>query len=263
MTDSSGPLRPRVLVTRPAGQADSLCAAVEARGCKVYSQPLLELRPLASLSPAQQQRIVDLDLYQHVIFISANAVRFGMDCIEDYWPQLPVGLNWYAVGERTARLLEDFGLEPITPGAAMSSEGLLALPGLQAVADQRVLIVKGEGGRATLCEELSGRGARVDELACYRRCRPDIPPGELGVKLERWRIQLVMISSGEGFANMQALLSSQETTKFTHVCLIVPSERVARMVREAGYDRVVIAENASDAAMLRALEEWQARESSE
>jgi uroporphyrinogen-III synthase len=69
-----------------------------------------------------------------------------------------------------------------------------------------------------------------------------------------------MISSGEGLANMQALLSPQETSKFRDIHLIVPSPRVAEMARAAGFERVIVAENASDKAMVSALETWQARE---
>jgi uroporphyrinogen-III synthase len=65
-----------------------------------------------------------------------------------------------------------------------------------------------------------------------------------------------MISSGEGLANLQALLRWPETTKFRHICVIVPSERIARMALKAGFEQVVTAENASDVAMLHALEEW-------
>jgi len=68
---------------------------------------------------------------------------------------------------------------------------------------------------------------------------------------------LVMISSGEGLANMLALLSPEETTKFSHITLMVPSPRVAQIARQAGFSSVVIAENASDSAMLRALAAWQ------
>jgi uroporphyrinogen-III synthase len=39
--------------------------------------------------------------------------------------------------------------------------------------------------------------------------------------------------------------------------LIVPSARVAAMARDAGFDQVVTAENASDEAMLSALRTWQ------
>lgn len=249
--------KPAVLVTRPGGQADDLAAAVAAAGYPVYQQPLLQLQALPELAPAQRELVLELDRYQHVIFISGNAVRFGMSWIENYWPQLPLGPAWYAIGEATAQLLRDHGVAAITPGNSMTSEGLLAQPRLRDVAGQRVLIVKGQGGRSTLRDVLSQRGARVDELACYRRCPPDIAPGELCSKLSEWGIALVMISSGEGLANMLALLSPQETTKFMSITLVVPSDRVAHMAREAGFNRVVTAENASDGAMMRALEKWQ------
>ena len=247
-----------VLVTRPAGEAaEILCTALEAAGYVPHSQPLLELQSLESLEAPRRQKLLDLDLYQHVIFISANAVRFGMERIEDYWPQLPAGLNWYAIGAATAALLERYGIEAITPGSNMSSEGLLAVPQLHYVQDQRVLVVKGEGGRDTLARELAQRGARVDELPCYRRSRPTLPEGVLARKLADGNIAAIMISSGEGLENLRVLLSPAETTNFKHLCIIVPSPRVARMAREAGFDQVVTAENASDAAMLCALEEWQ------
>lgn len=247
---------PAILVTRPAGQAAGLCRALAERGYRVFHQPLLELEALEDVPPSQRRQLLDLDNYQHVIFISANAVRHGMERIADYWPQLPVGLNWYAVGEATATLLTEYGVQVCAPGEAMNSEGLLALEPLQSVAGERVLIVRGEGGRSLLREELARRGARVDELACYRRKCPHLGPGELARQLEKSGIQLILISSGEGLLNLQALLSPQETTKFSHISLVVPSPRVAAMAHKAGFDRVITAGNASDPAMLRALEEW-------
>lgn len=246
-----------VLVTRPAGEAsDSLCAAVTALGYEAVSQPLLELHGLPEVSPAQRQILLDLDRYQHVIFISTNAVRFGLAQIENYWPQLPVGLNWYAIGGATRALLERFGIAAITADK-MTSEALLATAQLQNVRGQRVLIVKGEGGREVLQQELARRDASVDVLACYRRQRTQLPAGKLADSIVQKRIGTVLISSGEGLANFEVLLRPAETTKFRHLSIIVPSDRVARMARVAGFDQVVTAENASDAAMLRALEERQ------
>jgi uroporphyrinogen-III synthase len=246
----------RVLVTRPAGQAQGLCAMLEAAGYRTYHQPLLELQALPELPAPQRQWVLELDRYQHIVFISGNAVHFGMACIEDYWPQLPVGLTWYAIGESTAAQLASRGVAAVTPGAAMTSEGLLAVEQLQSVTGQRILIVKGEGGRATLREELTRRGARVEELACYRRCAPDLAPGELAARLGGWHIEVALISSGEGLSNLLALLSVPETTKFKDISLIVPSQRVAAMAHEAGFEQVATAANASDGAMLRALQEW-------
>ena len=251
---------PAVLVTRPKGQAGPLCESLARVGFQPWHQPLLELRPLSGLAGAERQKILDLDLYQHVIFISANAVRFGMGLIEDYWPQLPAGLNWYAIGGSTARLLADRGLEPITPGREMSSEGLLAVPSLAAVGGERVLIIKGQGGRDTLRKQLSMRGARVDELACYRRSCPQLPPGEMGEILAGRQIKAILLSSGEGLDNLLALLSGEETTKFKDIVLVVPSLRVEKMAREAGFMQVFTAANASDEEMLAALQQWRCGE---
>jgi uroporphyrinogen-III synthase len=249
--------KPAVLVTRPEGQAADLCAAVSAAGYEVHSQPLLQLRAPPELAPPQRERVVNLDRYQHIIFISGNAVRFGMALIEGHWPRLPAGPIWYAIGSATSSLLQQHGVTALTPRDGMTSEALLALPQLGDVAGQRVLLIKGEGGRETLREELGRRGARVDELACYRRSCPALAPGELAAKLSRWNIGLIMISSGEGLANLLSLLSPQETSKFRSITFLVPSERVAQMAGTAGFFRVVTAENASDGAMLRALEAWQ------
>jgi uroporphyrinogen-III synthase len=247
----------RVLVTRPAGEAaDALSAALVAEGYEAFSQPLLELTAAPQLTGVQRHMLQELDHYQHIIFVSANAVRFGMPWLEDYWPQLPVGINWYGIGDATAKSLARWDIQAITPGKSMTSEGLLALPYLLNVEGQRILIIKGEGGRDALRSELFKRGALVDELACYSRSLPDLPTGYLSSRIEQWGIDVVLLSSGEGLANLLLLLSPLETTKFKPVSLIVPSERAADMARDMGFDRVITAENASDGAMLRALQEW-------
>ena len=245
---------PCVLVTRPAGEAaDTLCEALASEGYQAYSQPLLTLQGLSDIPPEQRGFLQRLDEYQHVIFVSTNAVRFGMERIEMYWPQLPTGLRWYAVGDATARCLADFGIEAYTPDRDMSSEGLLAMPALQTVDDQRVLIVKGEGGRDTLRSELTLRGTRVDELACYRRGPPEVSRDVLLRQLSDWGIDIILVSSGEGLSNLRLLLTRAETTKLK---IIVPSQRIERMALDAGCRQVFVADNASDAAMLRALGAW-------
>ncbi|KGE04019.1 uroporphyrinogen-III synthase [Pseudohaliea rubra] len=247
---------PTVLVTRPAGQADSLCGRLEAAGFAVVRQPLLALEPFAGLPAAQRRLVQELDRFQHCIFISSNAVRFGLELLQRAWPRWPAGVACYAVGDSTAAALRDAGLSVRTPGADMTSEGLLALPALCAVTGQRVLIVKGEGGRQALRETLGSRGAEVEELACYRRVAPAVDGAALAERLQHDAVRLILISSGEALANLTALLKPRETHKLADITLVVPSARVAEDAVSAGWQQPVVAANAADDAMLAAAQRW-------
>ena len=249
--------RASVLVTRPSGAAAPLCEALICRGYTAHQQALLELHELAENPPEIETCIDSLQHYQHLIFISGNAVHFGMQAILARRQRLPQGLSVYAIGQTTASLLESFGLSVICAGAEMTSESLLALESLQQVQGQKILIIKGQGGRTALRDTLSARGAEVDELACYQRKCPQLPRGELAAKIAQWNIDVVLLSSGEGFCNMLTLLSPDETINLYAKPLIVPSGRVAQMARDAGFTAVHEAKNATNAAMLEMVEQLQ------
>jgi uroporphyrinogen-III synthase len=175
-----------------------------------------------------------------------------MALIDDFWPQLPAGPKWYTVGASSARLLRGYGVDVIQPEGDMSSEGLLSLPALQSVDSDRVLIVKGEGGRTLLRDSLESRGARVEELAVYRRLRPEYDEGELGKRILQSGCECILISSGEGLHNMVSLLDEESLVRVRLLVLVVPGERVADQAREAGFGRIIIADNATDVAMVAA-----------
>ncbi|MFK8043369.1 uroporphyrinogen-III synthase [Congregibacter sp.] len=246
----------RVLVTRPAGQADSLITALGDAGFTPLHMPMLQIDALDPLPGAQRQRVLDLDLYTHVIFVSANAARLGMAQIQDYWPQLPAGQTFWAVGESTAMCLQAEGLEVSRPEQDMSSEGLLAMPGLSDLRLQRVLIVKGEGGRRFLEEQLRARGATVDSLECYRRGYAAHDALECQKLVLGREPALILISSGEGLERLTGLLQPEEHTNLAVTTLLVPSERVAEQALILGWKNVKCADNASDSAMLAAATAW-------
>jgi uroporphyrinogen-III synthase len=247
---------PRVLVTRPAGQADGLLAALRAGGWQVAHLPLIAIEALDPLPPAARQRILDLDRYAHVIFVSANAARIGLEHMLDLWPQWPAQQRYWAVGASTAATLEAAGLRADSPASDMSSEGLLAMPGLVDVGGEACLLVRGEGGRTKIADTLRERGARVDELPCYRRDAVEYGQADMDELLRGGPIDLLLVSSGEGLEQLSRLLRPREGTNLAGTTLIAPSPRVASRARELGWRRVDIAENASDQAMLLAAERW-------
>jgi uroporphyrinogen-III synthase len=247
---------PGVLVTRPEGQADGLIRGLQAAGCRPVHLPLLRIEAIDPLPGPMRQIVQDLDRYDHVLFISANAARCGLACLDEFWPQGPAGQRYWAVGQSTAAVLEARGLEVDRPESDMTSEGLLAMPGLADLRNQRCLIVRGEGGREHLAAELRKRGAQVDALVCYRRAAMEHDTQELKARIGDQPVDVVLISSGEGVEHLSRLLRNREQSNLAGATLFAPSDRVAALARDLGWPRVRAVENASDAAMLAAVKQW-------
>ncbi|MEO0437939.1 MAG: uroporphyrinogen-III synthase [Pseudomonadota bacterium] len=245
-----------MVVTRPEQQSRSLVSALEAAGFSVLRLPMLRVEAIEPLAPASKKTVYDLDLFEHLIFVSANAAHFGLECFSDVWPQHPEGQIFWAVGEATAQVLEKKGFTAVRPKTDMSSEGLLALPGLQEVSGQRILIVKGEGGRGLLATTLENRGARVSELHAYRRSSVSHDSRVWIRRLDEEVPTLLLISSGEGVELLSRLLQPREHTNLADHVVIAPSPRVAKLANELGWRQVRTVANAADACMLSAAEEW-------
>jgi uroporphyrinogen-III synthase len=184
------------------------------------------------------------------IFISANAVRFGLPQLGPELARYPE-LTVIAVGNKTRDTLEAEGIHAEVPVRA-DSEGLLEMPALSAPDLRDVVIVKGEGGRELLASELTRRGARVTEWACYRRCWPDVDVSDLA---EIGAGLVFQASSGEMLSRLSELLAGEGQTDLFQSSIIVPSGRVASLAKEAGWGQVILAEDASDDAFMLALKQ--------
>ena len=234
-----------VVLTRPQADSERLSQALQDEGFQTRVMPIMTIEAMPAAELALAPSFCDDTL---CIFISANAVRFGL-------PQLGPELAAYpeltviAVGNKTRDTLEAEGIHAEVPARA-DSEGLLEMPALSAPDSRDVVIVKGEGGRELLASELTRRGARVTEWACYRRCWPDVDVSglaELGAGL------VFQASSGEMLSRLTALLAGEGQADLFQSPIIVPSGRVASLATEAGWGQVILAEDASDDAFMRAL----------
>lgn len=231
--------------TRPAPQADALSAALRAAGAAVVELPLIHITPL-ELSAAENCALMDLDRYDGVFFISGNAAHLGLRAADNFWPQWPHQLPAFAVGERTAHILRDAALIVSVP-AQENSEGLLALPALQAVSDKKFLLCKGEGGRELLARTLRERGARVDEIALYRRELSAVAADFFCA--DNINAHAVIFTSPDAMRHWQTIAGAHAIVPWW----LVVSERMAVQARAAGA-RVVVAQGANNAAILAALE---------
>ena len=240
------------LVTRPAGQGAALASAIRAAGGEALECPLLDILPLP-LEAATLARL--LTESSTAIFISTNAVAAALAAVREAGLVWPPGLRALAVGSATRDALIRAGIAAQAgEGTAMNSEELLCHPALAQMQGQGILIFKGEGGRELLAEALRARGARVEECALYRRSLPDGASALLETLLDSHRVNTFLASSGETLAHLLGLLGRMPAGKVpTEACFVVPGERVAAEARHRVPAPVVMARNASDAAMLEAL----------
>lgn len=243
----------RILVTRPVHQAGEQVQLLQQQGAEAVLLPVLEITPTAEDSPEYQilkSRILDLDLYQKIIFISANAVHYGCELIDQYWPQLPIGIQWLAIGKQTASAMELNQIKALHPVNGYDSEALLASEHLQEVAGERILIMRGRGGREKLAQELTRRGAKVDYADLYDRSCPDYTPLDISSTIGSLPLDAILITSGEALQNLTSVLSAYRVTQTP---VVVPGNRVAQLAKQQGYTQITVANGPDSKAMVQSI----------
>lgn len=238
-----------IVVTRPRDQAAGLARRIEQLGGKPLLFPLLQID--AADAQTLREQLAHLQQTDLAIFISPNAVRYGMAAIRAAGGP-PPGLRFAAVGEGSAKALREQGIEQIiVPAERFDSEGLLALPQLQQVTGLRVMILRGDGGRELLGDELKARGATVEYLTCYLRSKAALDPAAL----QAAQPDALTVTSSEALAHFSAQLAAAHLDKLTALPLFVPHPRIAEAARQQGWRQVVVTGSGDD-GLLSGLIAW-------
>jgi uroporphyrinogen-III synthase len=248
----------RVLVTRPADQAEPLCRLIEEAGGKALRLPALEIRDPDSRDLARLQAVVGaLESYDLAVFISVNAVTRGMEFIRSRrnWPAT---VRIATVGAASAQALARFGLAvDLAPAHQFNSEALLALDEMQDMRGKRVVIFRGNGGRDVLRDVLVERGAAVEYVVAYRRACPVVEPRTLAHYWQPGAVDLITITSNESLNNLHTMAGAPGQPLLRAMRLVVISERQAALARELGFMHPpLVAANAGDEAILAVLLEY-------
>jgi uroporphyrinogen-III synthase len=250
--------QPGVLVTRPAHQAGALLERLQQAGFRALGLPSIEIVPSDDPDTALSlmRRLTD---YQLLIFISTNAVDYGLKCIDQAGVSIEQAVA--AIGRSTAARLDQQGIHvDLQPPTGYTSEDLLALDALQAeaISGQRILIFRGQGGREQLAQSLRERGAQVDYAEVYQRRRPGKAALDVHALWQQDAIQLVTVTSNESLENLYHMLDTKDRPRLLNTPLVVPGQRCAQRAQQLGFSKqILIAANASDEAMLDCIMQWQ------
>jgi len=234
-----------IVNTRPSEQAAGLNKKLQALGCKTLLFPTLEIIPI-STAP------ITYDQFDFIIFVSANAVRYGTK--ENTLPDIPV----IAIGPATATALQQHALkDPIIP-KRFNSEGILALDKLQNINKKSVLIFCGSNSRPLLKDTLIKRGAIVTLAECYRRQQPSVPQPLIAELLKR-PIDLIISTSLESLNNLHNMLGKTAEQNLIDIPLIAISEAMKQRAKNLQFKTIYLAENATDDAIIKTIKQLHTR----
>lgn len=261
----------RILVTRPAADARAWVSGLQAAGFEALCLPLIEIGPVADLSPAVlawQQ----LESYDALMFVSGNAVA-GFFAARPSDIESPFQKNGkllsgefthaprtWATGLGTHKALLEAGVAaqlvdaPAPDSAQFDSEALWQRVSGTVRAGMRVLIVRGaskaEGGnplrggspdseelrgdgRDWLATRLRDFGVSVDRVAVYQRQSPHFSaPQERAIRSAAQDASIWLFSSSEAVENLTNRFADLRWSKARAVAT---HPRIAQTVLQAGF----------------------------
>lgn len=241
-----------VVITRPRHQAQAFQQLLQQAGAKPLLFPLIAIEP-APDQAAVSAKLMKLYAYDTVLFISTNAVEYGLALLNARQYQQLQHLTVGAIGKKTAQLLQAHGLTVhLVPTADFTSEAFLALPQVQTLTGRHILIMRGVGGRELLAQTLQARGATVDYVEVYQRLVAKLKPEVLNQHYQQQQLDIIAITSTEGLKHLLAY--RMQLPWLNTIALLVGNQRIAQQARALGFKgEIIIAADPSDQAMFNAL----------
>ena len=230
----------RIIVTRPLAQAETLVAQLLAAGADAVALPLIDIAPVADTQPLQRAWM-ELPALALLMFVSANAVQHFMR-------QQPPGGSWPeqvlagSTGPGTSAALREAGMPEsciVEPsGEDFDSEALWQRLRGRDWQGRRVMVVRGEGGRDWLAEQLAEAGADLEFVAAYQRVLPHLSAQAralLAAALAQPQAHLWVFSSSQAVDHLQQLWPAAD---WSASAAVTPHPRIGAACRSLGFGQV-------------------------
>jgi len=238
----------QVLITRPEKAGRVLAQQLKSMGISTYCQPFFDYQPLASINTAQ--KLITQYPKATVIFVSVAAVEFAHRTLHFSLWHLECVI---AVGSATQSALKALGINAISP-KIHTSEGLLTLNVLdeKIINNKNIIIVRGDGGREHLAQQLSTRGAKVHYLESYKKVWSQLSQ----TNVQQWKnqqINCIVITSNALLESIVHLIKNSDSYWKTTCIWVVASSRIAERAKQLRLLNVINANGANDQAILSAI----------
>ncbi|HIF9228731.1 TPA: uroporphyrinogen-III synthase [Photobacterium damselae] len=242
-----------ILVTRPSPDGEQLAHQLCAVGLTAIHQPLLAITSGDEVDLLISQ-LNWLKSDDFLIAVSDHAVKLAHNYLQSQGASWPKNVHYMAVGHKTAATLAKVtGQSVLMPQHRCDSEGLLALSELQQIRHRRVLILRGNGGRELIRQELIARHAEVHYCETYQRCWLPLDGTTLADSWQQQQVDKLVVTSGEQLAFLHQLVPQHNHAWFLNCHLFVPSQRIADQASQLGFTHISTVGSASNQALFTFL----------
>lgn len=116
--------------------------------------------------------------------------------------------------------------------------------------NEKVLIIRGLGGRPELGQQLQDRGAKVSYLSLYERKKPTYHAQTFFMLPD---IDLIWVTSGESLTHLTDYANTHKP-EWKSLPILTPSARVNQMAQQLGWTKATNANGADDISLIKATE---------
>jgi uroporphyrinogen-III synthase len=192
-----------VLITRPKSEAAEFADALALYGLCAEFFPTIEIVPLSGWT------LPNLEVYDGLIYTSANAVRCFLSESLRHAPKEFARLramSHYAVGTKTNQALQEYGIDSTLYSDKGHAVDLADLLGQAGIRSKRFLFLRGTRSLGTIPEFITKHGGICDELIVYETRNLSLEASDkLSLLLSREDITWIAFfspSAAEAFFNL-------------------------------------------------------------
>ena len=245
------------MITRDETQSKPFAQKLEALGASIFSFPTIKITDPDY--PEQIRKLVhDPAVYDWIIFTSTNAVRYFMKHLNNSQRALEK-VNISCVGKKTAQVLEEYNLTPISIPKKYTSDELFAALLKHDLHGKRILLPVSNLAGKELQKALQKEGAFVERIEVYKNVPNEhIEKEILYHKIENDEVDCIIFFSPSAIDTFAQLMEKKgiRLIKERNVAIAVIGSTTARAARKNDLNPVIIPEMSDELSFINELEKY-------
>jgi uroporphyrinogen III methyltransferase/synthase len=250
----------RILVTR--GHPEGF-EPLEELGAEIIEFPTIEILPPESYHELDKA-IDNIETYDCLIFTSKNGITYFLKRFFEKERDIRdlKGINICAVGLKTAKEIQKYGIKVDLIPDEFSSEGLIKLVEVlkssrtQGLKGMRFLLPRAEKAREVFPEKVRELGGHIDLPVAYRSIKPELHGKRLRRFLREGRISIATFTSAATFNNFMEIMGEKANELLQGVAIAVIGPVTAKAIEKAGLKVDIMPKEATIEALVEEIINW-------